>query len=101
MSAETLAQSARAYPDEDVNRVIDFDNAYEGPLLLDLEKTMAWFDTHGKKFSVEDALEVHRGYLQQRPLNDEETEHLYAALKFAFLSHVFLVMSSSIIICLL
>lgn len=69
--------------------IIDFDNSYIGPLLLDLAKSMVWFGTRNKRFYADDALQIYRGYVQERKLTKEEYVQLYKAIKFAFLSHIF------------
>lgn len=69
--------------------VIDFDNGYQGPLLLDLCKAMAWFGTIRGRFSPNVAADLLEGYLRRRPLNMLERKSLMATLSFAFLGHVF------------
>ena len=69
--------------------VIDFDNSFVGPLVLDLAKSMVWFGTSKKKFILNDALQVYYGYIKNKPLSKEEFSVLYKAIKFAFLSHIF------------
>ncbi len=69
--------------------IIDFDNSYVGPFLLDLAKSMVWFGTRNKKFHVANAIAIYRGYIQERALTPLEFRELYQALKFAFLSHIF------------
>lgn len=70
--------------------VIDFDNAYRGPLILDLAKSMVWFGIKNKKFDLVRALEVLKGYQKIRPLSVLERKELHKAVKFAFLSHIFM-----------
>ncbi len=69
--------------------VLDFDNAYIGPSLLDLAKAMVWFGTKRRRFDVEAARSVYAGYTKKRRLTPQEYAELYKAVKFAFLSHIF------------
>ncbi len=69
--------------------VLDFDNSYIGPYLLDLAKAMVWFGTRKKKFHLRDAAMVYKGYVRKRKLSTLEHNEFYKAVKFAFLSHVF------------
>lgn len=69
--------------------VIDFDNAYMGPFVLDLCKSMAWFGTHRGVFSARAAAAVLEGYVHERPLQSRERSSIMPTLEFAFLSHVF------------
>jgi len=69
--------------------VLDFDNAYLGPLLLDLAKAMVWFGTKNRRFDVEAARSIYYGYRKKRRLTPQEHASLYKAVKFAFLSHIF------------
>jgi homoserine kinase type II len=69
--------------------VIDFDNAYFGPQLLDLAKSMAWFGLERKTFNLNKALAVWRGYTKVRQLTALEYQELYSLLRFAFASHLF------------
>lgn len=69
--------------------VLDFDNGYIGPLLLDLAKTMIWFGTKNKKFDISFARHIYQGYTKKRKLSNLEYKELYKSIKFAFLSHIF------------
>lgn len=69
--------------------VLDFDNSFIGPFILDLAKSMVWFGTRDKKFHLQDAVHIYQGYIEKRPLNKLEQQEMYKAVKFAFLSHVF------------
>lgn len=69
--------------------IIDFDNSYIGPSLLDLAKSMVWFGTRNKRFDVASALQVYTGYRKKKRLTRLEHAELYKAVKFAFLSHIF------------
>lgn len=69
--------------------VIDFDNSYIGPFILDLAKSMVWFGSRNGTFRLAAAIQIYRGYVSKRPLNAQEFGALFTAVKFAFLSHVF------------
>lgn len=69
--------------------VIDFDNAYIGPYILDLAKSMAWFGLNGGMFSKAQAADVYRGYISERKLTPLEYAELHRAVLFAFASHLF------------
>jgi len=69
--------------------VIDFDNAYRGPLLLDLAKSMVWFGLDRNHFSVKNARDIYRGYVSSQKLTMLEYKELYRMLKFAFASHLY------------
>lgn len=69
--------------------VIDFDNAYIGPLVLDLAKAMVWFGIGNGTFNMRQARDVFEGYEEMKKLEDLEREILYDVVKFAFVSHLF------------
>ncbi len=69
--------------------VIDFDNAYIGPFLLDLAKSMVWFGLGRKRFNLKRALNVYTGYIKTRKLTLGEREGFYKMLRFAFASHLY------------
>lgn len=69
--------------------VIDFDNAYIGPFLLDLAKSMAWFGLEKKRFDIQQAFDIYAGYISVRSLTSQEYKELYKVLKFAFASHLY------------
>lgn len=69
--------------------VIDFDNAYRGPFILDLAKSMVWFGLEAEgTFSLEKASEILRGYVRGRRVTLAEYRELYTAIHYAFLSHI-------------
>jgi len=70
--------------------VIDFDNCYKGPLMLDLMTSMVWFGLLGRKFKLSRAAAVYRGYRRERRLSPLEYRELYRVLHFKFVSHVFI-----------
>lgn len=69
--------------------VIDFDNCYHGPLILDLMTTMVWFGLIGRTFNLRHAAAVYRGYRRVRRLTPLEYRELYRVFRFKFVSHVF------------
>ena len=76
------------YQDGKLRGVLDFDNAYIGPYVLDLAKSMVWFGLDNNSFDMQRAAEVYAGYISIRPLAKLEYKELYKALKFAFASHI-------------
>lgn len=77
------------FVEEELSGVVDFDNAYEGPLLFDLAHTMAWLCRfEGKTFDLSKARMLYLGYKEQRVLDAEEKNSLFEAVHYAFLSHV-------------
>lgn len=70
--------------------VLDFDNAYVGPYILDLAKSMIWFGLKGNRFDLNMAFDVYSGYLSIRKLSINECKELYNAIKYAFVSHLFI-----------
>lgn len=71
-----------------ITGVIDFDNSYNGPIVLDLANTLMWFCSEKGKFNLDDAPVIYQSYKQVRKLNEQERNYLFEALHFAFLSHV-------------
>lgn len=69
--------------------VIDFDNAYIGPFLLDLAKSMVWFGIEKTGFSMQKARDVYLGYAHKRKLTVLEYKELYRMVRFAFASHLY------------
>ena len=69
--------------------VLDFDNAYIGPYVLDLAKSMVWLAISNRKFDLSRAIAVYKGYSRKRKLLPPEYAILYQAVKYAFLSHLF------------
>ena len=70
--------------------VLDFDNAYIGPFILDVAKSMIWFGLEGKKFGFEKSVAICKGYEKIRPLTELEKKELVNVIRFAFFSHVFI-----------
>ena len=69
--------------------IVDFDNGYVGPLILDLGKAIMFFASDKKKFDARKANLMIREYNKIRKLNKLEQKELKKAVNFAFLSHVF------------
>ncbi len=78
------------FSEKKLSGIIDFDNAYIGPLVLDLAKSMVWFGIERKRFRVSYAKDILRGYERIRPLPLSEKNNIYRAVKFAFASHLFI-----------
>lgn len=75
------------FKDGEVSGVLDFDNSYIGPYILDLAKSMVWFGSKNKKFKMPSP--IYKGYIKERKLNKLEEREMDNAITFAFLSHVF------------
>lgn len=73
----------------DLSGVIDFDNSYIGPYLLDLAKTMLWFGLKKDRFNAGISKEVLRGYSSIKKLTGPEQKELPKIIRFAFASHLF------------
>lgn len=69
--------------------VIDFDNSYIGPLILDLATSMVWCALVRRRFDLKRAEAVYSGYRRERRLTPLEYRELYRTLRFKFVSHVF------------
>lgn len=72
--------------------ILDFDNSYLGPFVLDLAKSMVWFGLPKNKKNTWDskkAIQIYKGYIEERPLSAEEYDLLYSAMHLAFASHIF------------
>ena len=69
--------------------VLDFDNAYKGPYILDIWKSIMFFASYEWGFEIWKAKAFFDGYISKRPLNDREKGEIYKAIKYAFLSHIF------------
>ncbi|MFH0829246.1 MAG: phosphotransferase [Candidatus Kerfeldbacteria bacterium] len=68
--------------------IIDFDNAYLGPILLDLANTMMWFCSRRGRFDLEGSLAIAQAYNAVRPLGALERRSLFKAVHYAAVSHV-------------
>lgn len=69
--------------------VLDFDNSYIGPYLLDVATSMVWFGVRRARFDLRPATALYRGYTSVRRLTKPEYRHLYRLLRYKFVSHVF------------
>ncbi|OHA15166.1 MAG: hypothetical protein A3G52_03490 [Candidatus Taylorbacteria bacterium RIFCSPLOWO2_12_FULL_43_20] len=78
------------FKDGKLSGVLDFDNAYVGPLILDVSKSMAWFGSKNRMFDMNKAIHIYHGYQHTRRLTAIEKEEFYKMLRFAFVSHVFM-----------
>lgn len=76
------------YQNGELRGVLDFDNAYIGPYVLDLAKSMMWFGFNHGLFDLRRASHIYEGYSSVRSLSELERKELYNALKFAFASHI-------------
>ncbi len=75
---------------ENLTGVLDFDNGFLGPFILDVGKTLMWcccFER--KKFDKKSAEVLLSAYSKHRQLASREKEFLFNAFEFAFISHVF------------
>ena len=69
--------------------VLDFDNAYHGPYILDIGKSIMFFSSHEWNFDFSKAQAFLSWYVAKRTLLENEKRELYRAIKYAFLSHIF------------
>lgn len=60
--------------------VVDFDNAYNGPLIFDLADTVIWFSSKEGRFNKKRARIILRGYQKVRKLNKKEKGNFPKAL---------------------
>lgn len=70
--------------------ILDFDNSYRGPFLIDIGKTLMWYCTKNKKLNKNCLDFFLKTYLSHRKLSKIELKHIYQAYKFAILSHIFI-----------
>lgn len=68
--------------------VVDFDNSYNGPLLLDLASTIMWFCSKEGKFDIIKAREIYLAYKKVRKITKLEREYFFETLHHTYLSHV-------------
>ncbi|NOX71387.1 MAG: phosphotransferase [Candidatus Micrarchaeota archaeon] len=74
----------------ELSGVLDFDNSYIGPFILDLGKTIMFFATTKRgRFNLKTALILYKAYTRKRKMTKLEYKELYKAIKYAFLSHIF------------
>jgi len=65
--------------------VVDFDNAYQGPLILDLGVTMSWYGIADGRVNPTKVKKLYKAYSKARKLNDIEKKNLFNAFHFAIL----------------
>ncbi len=68
--------------------VVDFDNSYNGPLVLDLANTLMWYCSRQGVFDMKKARIIYRAYAKVRKLSHTERNALFDTLHYAFLTHV-------------
>jgi homoserine kinase type II len=68
--------------------IVDFDNSYNGPLILDLAATLMWFCSEKGKFNFPRAKIIYNAYNRARKLRSSELKAFFKAFHYAFLSHV-------------
>jgi len=68
--------------------VIDFDNSYIGPLILDLANTLMWFCSKNGKFNFKKAKIIFEGYTKKRKISPREKKYFYNVFHYVFLSHM-------------
>jgi ethanolamine-phosphate phospho-lyase len=73
-----------------ISGIIDFDNGYIGPLILDLGKVIMFFCSKNKKFDIKKAKIIINSYQKVRKLDNLEYKELYKVIKYSFLSHIFM-----------
>jgi homoserine kinase type II len=76
------------FTDEELTGIVDFDNSYIGPLVLDLANTVMWFSSKEGEFDTSAAKTIFDGYASQRELPASEKESFCDTLHYAFLSHM-------------
>ncbi len=74
---------------DELNGILDFDNSYIGPLLLDVAKTMIWFGMENQKFNLEKPLIIFQAYNSVKKIPEKERQSLLSVMKYAFCSHLF------------
>jgi homoserine kinase type II len=69
--------------------VVDFDNSYNGPLVLDLANTIMWYCSKEGEFNMQAAKIIFKSYDKVRRLSGQERRRFVQALRYAQASHVF------------
>lgn len=69
--------------------VIDFDNAYTGPLVLDLANTIIWNCARSGKIDFTKMKILLSAYQKFRKLTLQEKQQLWSALNFLLASHIY------------
>ncbi len=73
-----------------ISAILDFDNSHPGPLILDLGKLIMFFASENRKFNKNKAMILINAYNKTRKLSKLELLELDKAIRFAFLSHIFM-----------
>lgn len=68
--------------------VVDFDNSYIGPLVLDLANTLMWFCSKDGRFDKSKAKAIYFGYQKVRKLTQQERRFFFEAFHWAPLTHM-------------
>lgn len=76
--------------DGNISGVVDFDNGHVGPMILDLGKTVMFYAKGKGTFDAAKARRIIKAYEQVRPLSRLEKQQMAKAIRFAFLSHIFM-----------
>ncbi len=85
-----LSVNNALFHEGELSGVLDFDNSYIGPFVLDLGKSIMFFATTKKgRFDVKKSRVLYNAYIRKRPLTKLEHKELFKAIKYAFLSHIF------------
>ncbi len=69
--------------------VVDFDNSYIGPLVLDLANTIMWNCARSGRLDFAKVKVLLKSYQRQRRLFQREINYLWPALIFLFASHIY------------
>lgn len=69
-------------------RIHVLDNAYTGPLVLDLANTLMWICSAKGYFATQTARKIYSAYKKVRKLHTREQQSLFSALHYAYLSHM-------------
>ncbi|MDD5342727.1 MAG: homoserine kinase [Patescibacteria group bacterium] len=72
----------------EVSGVLDFDNCYEGQLIIDVATEIIWWCFRDTKFHQDFYRSFLRGYTSQRVFSKIEKEYFWMALKFSILKMV-------------
>jgi Ser/Thr protein kinase RdoA (MazF antagonist) len=70
--------------------VLDFDNSYVGPYLVDIGKAVTWWCIKRGKINMKHFAALILGYEQKRKLTDPERKFLGPSILYSVASHIFL-----------
>lgn len=73
---------------EKLQGVVDFGNFYNGPLILDVGKTIMWNCSRNKKLDLGLVERFIDGYTNKRSLSADEKSYLKSSILFAIYSHI-------------